>query len=46
MPLWAFLHGIATLLDAEVLVPEEAFTSLKFGLKICINGALSSSKYR
>ncbi|MEG9438253.1 WHG domain-containing protein [Edaphobacter sp. HDX4] len=44
--LWAFLHGLAVLLDAGVLPPEEAFTSLKFGLQIWIDGALSSSKHR
>ena len=42
--LWAFLHGLAVLLDAGVLPPEEAFASLKFGLQIWIDGALRPSK--
>jgi AcrR family transcriptional regulator len=42
--LWAFLHGLAVLLNAGVLPPEHAFSSLKFGLQIWIDGALSSSK--
>jgi AcrR family transcriptional regulator len=44
--LWAFLHGIAVLLDAGILPPEDAFTSLKFGLQIWIEGALSPLKNR
>jgi AcrR family transcriptional regulator len=37
--LWAFLHGLAVLLDAGVLPAEEAFNSLHFGLQIWIDGA-------
>ena len=42
--LWAFLHGLAVLLDAGVLPPKEAFTSLQFGLQIWIDGARTSPK--
>jgi AcrR family transcriptional regulator len=42
--LWAFLHGLAVLLDAGVLPPEDAFTSLKFGLQIWIDGAINPLK--
>jgi AcrR family transcriptional regulator len=44
--LWALLHGLAVLLDAGVLPAPEAFTSLKFGLQIWIDGASNSSKHQ
>jgi len=44
--LWAFLHGLAVLLDAGVLPPKDAFPSLRFGLQMWIDGASSSSKNR
>ena len=40
--LWAYLHGLAVLLDAGVLPQKDAFNSLKFGLQIWIDGASSS----
>lgn len=42
--LWAFLHGAAVLLEAGVVPAAQAFTSLKFGLRLWINGASRSLK--
>ena len=44
--LWAFLHGLAVLLEAGVLPQEDAFNNLKFGLQIWIDGAEGLSKKR
>ncbi|NYF78589.1 TetR/AcrR family transcriptional regulator [Granulicella arctica] len=41
--LWALLHGIAVLREARVLTQAQSSTSLKFGLQMWIDGALSSS---
>lgn len=44
--LWAFLHGLAVLREANVLNASQSSTSLKFGLQMWIDGALSSSGVR
>jgi AcrR family transcriptional regulator len=44
--LWAFLHGLAVLLDAGVLPPKEGFSSLKYCLQIWIDGASYLPKKR
>ncbi len=41
--LWAFLHGLAVLREAGVLSAAQSSASLKFSLKMWINGASSSS---
>jgi len=43
LALWAFLHGLAVLREAGVLSAAQSSTSLKFSLKMWIDGALSSS---
>ncbi len=41
--LWASLHGLAVLRKAGVLTAAQSSTSLKFSLRLWIDGALSSS---
>jgi AcrR family transcriptional regulator len=43
LALWAILHGLAVLREAGVLSASQSSTSLKFSLKMWIEGALSSS---
>jgi AcrR family transcriptional regulator len=43
LALWATLHGLAVLREAGVLSGSQSSTSLKFSLKMWIEGALSSS---
>lgn len=46
LALWAFLHGLAALREAGVLSAAQSSISLKFSLKMWIDGALSSSDDR
>jgi AcrR family transcriptional regulator len=43
LALWATLHGLAVLRESGVLSGSQSSTSLKFSLKMWIEGALSSS---